>query len=719
METRKTTECLGDSVLLSIARGEIPEPALSHYLGHLDECLDCCKRSMALEPPRRPLRELAKQINRKQASTLEVNPNWKQKILAMGPLLGKPIPDSIGPSEPPKQFGPFLIEGILGEGRASVVYQAFDPEVRRKVALKVLRPEVAARPGMTQSFLEEARALAGVRDPYLVVLHSYGRDPQPHITMEFLEGRTVADALSEGPFEPQKALKIIRDIASGLDALHKAGIIHRDIKPANILLRKAKGAEEPILLDLGLSGEGNTKAGTPGYIAPEIIQGAPPDPATDMFSLGVLLRVMAVGGDSRQISRKVPPAILHPFIQALMDSHPEKRPNAAELVQKIDAFLAPPKPATWPVYLAASVIVLLVVALGWLLTSPPVPVSPQSPVETPERMSLLKPDQILEGTELWERSQIFVLSEEGLIARELPGMVIRIDRLDAPEKTKEIKFPFQPTQIALRYPYLAGAGFSLDRHQMEVVLFDISRESTDLLWKSSPFGSSIFMLDWANTEPALLGIGSDNKVQLVEVKAGVVQMLGKPMEAKNNYTFHKPSKAIWEPKRLRITTSMPPGGIASIEFQKPKPLFPTPDKKAEGETIFAFKELNIGPAMVEWHPSGDRFVAASSKGQCGLFLNKLIRVNPNEYWKPTTVIVMAFDFSIENIKWVDDNRVALLAAGTAGTPIRVYDPTDWANPLLSLDTGSSRTVQIDSAPQKGWFAALAKDGSVRIWKWKK
>lgn len=333
--------CLDDTVLLAIAQGRMAEPALGHFLAHLENCLDCCLRSEWLGKQQPSgINALIDNFARKEKNragdpiTPEIKEySWQKKMQSMSPSLPQPKLNQSNRAGT-TQFGHWDILGILGEGRAAVVYLARDKNLGREVALKVLRPDVAAIRGMAESFLGEAKAMAQVRDPHLVVLYSHGSEPQPFLEMELLEGQTLAQALEKGPFEPKRALEIARDVATGLAALHSRGLVHRDIKPANIWLQTRSGKEHAVLMDLGLVAFGTTRSGTPGYMAPELLTGEAREahPASDIFSLGALLRTMVLGGDSGSKAHKIPDSNLAPLIQSLMADLPEKRPSAGEVV---------------------------------------------------------------------------------------------------------------------------------------------------------------------------------------------------------------------------------------------------------------------------------------------------------------------------------------------------------------------------------------------------
>lgn len=346
---KRSASCLEDGLLLAIARGDISEPALSHYLAHLEDCIRCCTRSIELERAQpgdltSKMRRIMTGLRAKGPGSNGVeqhppaNPlqeggldEWLATLRGLRPASRLPIllADGAGHS----CFGNLQVQSVLGEGTASVVYKALDPELNRQVALKVLRPDVAQRPGMAASFLREARALAGVRDNHLVVLHKYSRDPAPHLEMELLNGRTLAEALVDGPLAAERAVRLVGEIAQGLSRLHAAGLVHRDVKPANIWLDSDTPGGRAVLLDLGLVGEDNLSAGTRGYIAPEVNESTPPGPKADIYALGLVLRVMAMGAESGPRTQgKCPPELL-PLINGMLRLNPADRPTAVEVVE--------------------------------------------------------------------------------------------------------------------------------------------------------------------------------------------------------------------------------------------------------------------------------------------------------------------------------------------------------------------------------------------------
>ena len=216
---------------------------------------------------------------------------------------GKP---NDGNEELAPELGRFRIERLLGEGAFGCVYLAQDPQLDRKVALKV--PKIGALGGEreAQRFLREAQAAAQLRHPNIVPIYDAGEiDNTYYIASAFVSpGRTLGDLISEeGQLEPRQAAKLIELLASALNYAHSLGIVHRDIKPDNILLDET-GA--PHIADFGLARreddaamrtQENVRMGTPAYMSPEQHAGKSreADGRSDMWALGVMLYKMLTG----------------------------------------------------------------------------------------------------------------------------------------------------------------------------------------------------------------------------------------------------------------------------------------------------------------------------------------------------------------------------------------------------------------------------------------
>jgi hypothetical protein len=200
------------------------------------------------------------------------------------------------------RLGHYEVLEVLGRGGFGVVVRAFDERLQRVVAVKVMAPALAATSPSRRRFLREARSAAAVRHDNVVAIHAVEEQPLPYLVMEYVDGETLQQRIDRlGPLDVPAVLRIGRQIASGLAAAHKQGLVHRDIKPANILLEH--GVDRVKISDFGLAraaddaslSQSGFIAGTPLYMAPEQACGEALDPRTDLFSLGSVLYVMATG----------------------------------------------------------------------------------------------------------------------------------------------------------------------------------------------------------------------------------------------------------------------------------------------------------------------------------------------------------------------------------------------------------------------------------------
>ena len=214
------------------------------------------------------------------------------------------------------QVGPYRIEEMLGSGGMGEVYKARDTRLQRTVAVKVLSASVSGDAGLRERFEREARTVATLQHPHICTLLDVGTDGDcSFLVMEYLDGETLASRLQRGPLPLGETLKIGIQVASALAQAHRLGIVHRDVKPDNVMLTrsgvklldfglaklKPQGvgifAAGGTLLEthtLALTGEG-TMVGTLHYMAPEQLAGKEPEPATDVFALGVMLYEMITG----------------------------------------------------------------------------------------------------------------------------------------------------------------------------------------------------------------------------------------------------------------------------------------------------------------------------------------------------------------------------------------------------------------------------------------
>ena len=203
----------------------------------------------------------------------------------------------------------YRVEALISRGGMAVVYRAHDRRLGRRVALKLLAPELSQNERFQQRFLRESRLAASLDHPNIVPIYEAGESSRLlYIVMRYVEGSDLKALLDrEGPLDLDRTVSILRQVGAALDAAHARGLVHRDVKPGNILIASGPGREDPdhvYLTDFGLtkrssslSGQTTTGRfiGTMDYVAPEQIGGKPVDARTDIYSLGCVLYECLVG----------------------------------------------------------------------------------------------------------------------------------------------------------------------------------------------------------------------------------------------------------------------------------------------------------------------------------------------------------------------------------------------------------------------------------------
>lgn len=292
-------------------------------------------------------------------------------------------------------FVGYRIEQLIGRGGMGVVYRAYDLRLKRVVALKLVAPELALDDRFRARFARESELAMSLEHPNVVPIYDAGDvDGRLYLAMRYVEGSDLRALLrAEGPLDTTRALAIVRQVGSALDAAHARGLVHRDVKPSNVLLDRT---DHVYLADLGLTrrfaedgptGGEERSLGTPAYLAPEQIESGSADGRADIYSLGCLLYECLTGkppfaGLSRlavawaHLEQDPPsargsnpdlPQAIDPVIAKAMAKAPEDRyPTCETLVAAATGALgfeeAPTSRRRRQLLLAAAVIVALVAA---------------------------------------------------------------------------------------------------------------------------------------------------------------------------------------------------------------------------------------------------------------------------------------------------------------------------------------------------------------------
>ncbi|MGI5225424.1 serine/threonine-protein kinase [Actinoallomurus sp. CA-142502] len=258
---------------------------------------------------------------------------------------------------PPEKLGPYRRLTRLGSGGMGVVYRAVDP-AGRDVAIKVLRPALAADPTARQRLAREIDTMRRVRSPHVAeVLDGDVTAVRPFVVTRFIEGRQLDKVVAEdGPLRGDALRRLALGLARALVAIHQAGVVHRDLKPSNTMMVEG----EPVVIDFGIAQSPDSArltqtgmvTGTPAYMAPEVFDDLPPSPATDVHAWAVTVAFAATGrppygtGGFQSVILNVVegranlegvPSWLLPLLRPALNRDPARRPSAAALVEAVAA----------------------------------------------------------------------------------------------------------------------------------------------------------------------------------------------------------------------------------------------------------------------------------------------------------------------------------------------------------------------------------------------
>jgi anti-sigma factor RsiW len=316
----RSTACPSEERLRALLDGLLSDFDTEALTAHLDDCPACRRRLEGLAGGPDAVGGLASKLRpepnadspalRDLLAHLRGGPQ-SEPTRTVPPAAQETGPNVVGDApEPsagaplPRRIGPYRVEGLVGVGGMGRVLKAFDPSLRRVVAIKLMADSLAANGTARSRFKREAQAAAAVTHEHVVAIHHVSEEENgiPYIVMQYVQGQSLQERIDHGgSLRLREVLRIGTQIASGLAAAHAQGIIHRDIKPSNILLEN--GVERVKITDFGLARVSHdlavtasgTIAGTPAYMSPEQARGDDIDHRSDLFSLGGVLYAMCTG----------------------------------------------------------------------------------------------------------------------------------------------------------------------------------------------------------------------------------------------------------------------------------------------------------------------------------------------------------------------------------------------------------------------------------------
>jgi len=342
-----TRVCPGEETVAAYVAGRLGRADRDAFDAHLDSCSAC--------------HELLAALGKLGTGVAAVG--TPATSLGVGSTAGAALDDGAGAWEPGAQLGRYVLLARLGVGGMGVVYAAYDPELDRKVALKLLRH---AGDDARARLRDEARAIARLAHPNVVAIHDIGEaNGEVFAAMEHVDGLTVRDWL-RARRTPGEIVEVFVQAARGLAAAHAVGIVHRDVKPSNIIVGDDGRAR---VLDFGLAraglGEDGAVVGTPAYMAPEQQRGERVDTRADQFALCVALWE-ALGG-TRPRDAGTLPGIPERITRALRRGLAERPADRFATLDELIRELAPPPPRRRRWVLAALALIALPVTAGLVM----------------------------------------------------------------------------------------------------------------------------------------------------------------------------------------------------------------------------------------------------------------------------------------------------------------------------------------------------------------
>jgi len=382
--------CLNESTLARLRDQQLTADDRAGIVDHLDACSDCRRRALAYT-----VDEQTRTTGIQQRAGSSRTDSSDTGSSGTGSSGRETQNASSKPSGPALWAGEsvdhFEVKLMLGRGAMGEVYLARDTKLGRKVALKLLRPEMFDSKKAISRFQHEARAMARINHPNVVTIHAVGdHRGVPYVAMEFVRGESLYERLDGGQLDVDDVLRITIGITSALRQAHELGVVHRDLKPENVIASRdgdvrvldfglakmldiavdESFAPTPVPDESDIATRVGARVGTPLYMAPEQWRCEAITDATDMWAMGIMLHEMLCGrapfrgADMADLARKVcsadEPAPIHESISgplrevvvACLTRDPAQRPSANEVLVSLravqEARLAPTQPVSMP-----------------------------------------------------------------------------------------------------------------------------------------------------------------------------------------------------------------------------------------------------------------------------------------------------------------------------------------------------------------------------------
>jgi serine/threonine protein kinase len=249
--------------------------------------------------------------------------------------------------------GKYRVDDVIGDGGLGVVVKAWHQQLDQPVAIKMLKPNAAERPGVVERFLREARLAARIKNEHAVKVYDVDETESgvPYMVMEYLEGRDLEQTVAQAPLPVNEAIDYVMQAIEAIAEAHAAGIVHRDLKPANLFLARRPGSTSIVkVLDFGISKIASADAhqrkrltrhdervGTPAFMSPEQLQAAPDvDARADIWALGVVLYELVTGRlpfDGIDVPELCASILTKPAVP-LSAVHPDVPPELEEVIAR-------------------------------------------------------------------------------------------------------------------------------------------------------------------------------------------------------------------------------------------------------------------------------------------------------------------------------------------------------------------------------------------------